>query len=1092
MVEYLLECIKDLAELFDKRYRSAKSYNQSISNLIKKFWGLRVTLCDQLLNGHLSKAKESRFQKKKATTFITKSVSLKNAFFDSNSELHSLESIRNDITDGLLNCCQISGHNDGDNNQMIAATELWNFYQRYYKEQTNVFWASIFQKLYSYLVEATNLKDYSLFKYVAATHALMLLQEVAVPQNVKEPNKPKAGKANAPPNSLQAEEIINNALHKTPYLVESQIFLVAVWRQMLVTKADKCVESISNIDDLTELFTSLELAELSSEKFEGLKTDYLLKRMVFTALTSNNLPEVLKIEIMAGIAQFAVNHDYFTTASGCLNAGFEVITSSKHINCQLLEVSFFFFYSKAKMLLELVKSQYLIILLTKNIYEESESSMLSEAFDLSLSSLHFGLQSPANIPFAMFFKLFENIEYIIKKIHGLKSSLEYFVKIRKLFSSFKKWPKIDTLLQSSNFFKHFESVFVLLSEICFANGWNDDGISVCDLSDKIISKSDAMNLERYKWLSWTGKQSCFLKLLPAEVTRMWLRQTQNCADYNIKMRVFELCMKESQGSKVELESIVCFLEWKIRSYNIDKFQMYWNRLKDTLDTETVPKLSNGLELMIINLRAAIIVLLKERNDDQIQKLLKYCISIVLELIQSTQIESLLLAPPTEAQQVLAKVKKDAKDVTGIKSPPNSLPKELHEWMEYVWPEYIQSCFNECNKNGVFCLSQLANLSELIGSLFRLSTHLNKLGLHGSVFLFTKLISLISSGKSKEILCSIALIEVDALLSMNKIADSTAAFRSFYKNKLDNFNGQKENQSLYPRSLFLQGGILLKYGHSVEAKRILLQARNLAVLDGDLNHVAEIDILLGFLNIIFGNMILTQKMMEVAILNSASACMLMDSSLTLLFSEAICSQFVKADTYFFIESVINQIDNIKHETLSEDVNEALFTLNWIQLRLLSHIEELAGQQRFKLCTKLYENCTHYGEKNVDISRFNNMQCDYIDQLWNLLKEESDNKNKRQIRNHCIEFIKNLESKLEKSDKPFDSYDFKIILAILKIELDHLAQPNIEQHTKNVDDILDEYLVNITDPPLQIPDTCCKLLYDDKNMEIEGKITYFDMK
>jgi hypothetical protein len=144
----------------------------------------------------------------------------------------------------------------------------------------------------------------------------------------------------------------------------------------------------------------------------------------------------------------------------------------------------------------------------------------------------------------------------------------------------------------------------------------------------------------------------------------------------------------------------------------------------------------------------------------------------------------------------------------------------------------------------------------------------------------------------------------------------------------------------------------------------------------------------------------------------------------------------------------------------------------------------------------------------------MQCDYIDQLWNLLKEESDNKNKRQIRNHCIEFIKNLESKFEKSDKPFDSYDFKIILAILRIELDYLAQPNIERHTKNVDDILDEYLVNITDPPLQIPDTCCKLLstismddvpenlkhefisfkllYDEKNMEIEGKTTYFDIK
>jgi hypothetical protein len=662
------------------------------------------------------------------------------------------------------------------------------------------------------------------------------------------------------------------------------------------------------------------------------------------------------------------------------------------------------------------------------------------------------------------------------------------------------------------FVQNIESVFVLLSEICFENGLTEDGVALCDLADKIIPKSQTMTLERYKWLSWMGKQSCFLKITQEKMALVWLKQAQKTTDYNKKMRAFELCIKDSKGTSLELEAIVCFLEWKEKVHNFEKYQRYWNRLNDVLSLESIPNISDGVDKLILNLRAAIVLIVKEKDVNQIQKILQFSIAVLLELLQSIQIESLQITAAEEAKDLPAKGKKETKDV-GNKAQTTDLPKELSEWLNYVWPPTIQQCYKECRKQNVFSSNNLPDKVSLVHSLFTLVSCLNAHELYGSVFIFTKFIALISTA-SKDVKAALAVIEADSLICMGKISESKIAFKTFFKNQLVGVINNSENQVIYPRSLFLQGKILLKYGYSLEAKNSFIKSRNLANCMADEHLLSEIDIFLGFLNIFFGNFVTTKSLITGITGKCTTACMLMDSSLALLFAEAVQLKSVNSENFFFIEAIINQIMHKEHEYSVEDATEALFTLKWIQLRLMPYIHEMTGQQKFKQMVSLFETCASYGDKIGDQSRLKSMQCDYIQGLWSLLKRENDIKNRRQIRNCCIEFIKSLETQLIGREAQFDAFDFQIILNILKVELDHLINPASQVQSKKVDDMLDDFLVNITDPPLQIPDFCCKLLsriplntipenlsgefialkilYEESQLENEGKFYLMDAK
>lgn len=345
ILEYLLQCIEELAESFSTRLKSNSPLSENETDLFKKLWGFRVAISDFVLDGYLKNPLNTYYQEKKASIYIIKARSLQKAFFEKNSRLDQLEFERNTIIESLLNCCHITK----DFLQFNAVTELWNFYQKHYKEHNNTYWTSIFQKLYLCLQEATVLHDYSLFKYIAGTYALMLLreaQEHASSGNSKDSSKPKVmkgtakgGKEDTPLSYLlEAEEIINESLIKAPYMVESQLFLISVWCQLHCTKSDKNLEPISNIDEITNLFSCLEISGLSFEKREGLSVDDLLKKMIFTALASSSLPIVLRIEIIARISQFAITENFYSTASGCLEAGFEAISSCKQICSAISEV----------------------------------------------------------------------------------------------------------------------------------------------------------------------------------------------------------------------------------------------------------------------------------------------------------------------------------------------------------------------------------------------------------------------------------------------------------------------------------------------------------------------------------------------------------------------------------------------------------------------------------------------------------------------------------------------------------------------------------------------------------------------------------
>lgn len=759
------------------------------------------------------------------------------------------------------------------------------------------------------------------------------------------------------------------------------------------------------------------------------------------------------------------------------------------------------------MLLELVKSQFLICLLSKKIYLDTEDVMIADSFKLSMSALKFGLKSESNLPVDIFSKLVENIVTIMENVNGLEK--EYFIEIRMLFSSFKRWPRLHFLLQNPIFLRNIESIFVVLSDLCFGKGWTEDGIAVCDLSDKIIPKSYCMILERYKWLSWTGKQSCFLRITPEEMSLVWLSQAKKARDYNKKMRAFELCMKESKGSRVELESIICFLEWKEQSYNVEKYQLYRNRLREILNLEHIPKRSDGSSSLIAYLRATMLLFFREPNIQQIQSLLQFAVGIVLELLQSTLAESIQMMPREEIKEVTTKGKKDAKEMGNNKNSQIDLPKELNDWINFCWPPTFQQCFNECKKEAVFCASQVSDRSALLNSLLSFVSLLSSLEMHGSVFLFTKLIALISKS---ELLGAVSLIDADALICMEKKVESKMAFKTFFKSQLAfAVAGSGEDSALYPRSLFLQAKILLKHGYALEAKNVLIKARNVAQTIRDEIQIVEIDILLGFLNIFFGNFGTAKNLISNTIGKCPRACMLMDASLTLLFSEKIQSGIVSTDIYYIIDSVIDQVKHKRYDYSDDDVNESLFTLNWIQLRLLPYIQEMTGKQKFQTLTSLFETCTHHGEKTLHKSKLKAIQSDYIIGLWDLFKEENENKNKRLIRNLCIGFIISMESRFIGNEDKFDLLDYQIIQNILKIELDHLISSSIQQQSKTVDDILDDFLVNITDPPLQMTDSFCKLisripmdsipekirgeficfniLYQESELEKESKLSFY---
>jgi hypothetical protein len=347
--------VEDLAELYLSRFKYANSFGNDEVNLLKKLWRLRVAISDFVLEGILKKSVDFYYQEKKAEIYVIKSKSIQKAFFELDSRSDNRDLERNLIIEDLQNGCQIAKSIQHFNIQINACTELWNFYQKYYKGQANSYWTSIFEKLYTSLQESTMLNDYSLYKYVAATYSWMLLKEtpVAAPINIaKETSKAKPAKGNAKgpaakedapsSNLVQAEEIINDALIKSPYTVESQLFLVSVWCQMHCAKSEKSPEPISNVDQITELFSSLEISGLPQERREGVSVDNLLKRMILTALTSADLSSILQIEIIARISQFAITERYFSTASGCLEAGFEVLSSSTQLSCALREVRFVF------------------------------------------------------------------------------------------------------------------------------------------------------------------------------------------------------------------------------------------------------------------------------------------------------------------------------------------------------------------------------------------------------------------------------------------------------------------------------------------------------------------------------------------------------------------------------------------------------------------------------------------------------------------------------------------------------------------------------------------------------------------------------
>ena len=1092
---YLLECLERKRKSFDDGSRSLKT-GKDEQKLLQSFLKMQVSVSDDILKSLAINRDLKEYQQiQMALIHLNRAQSLRCLLPKNQDEIAISDDDQNNILKSLLKSIDIGSSLNHEWTIHNAAVEIWNFYRSSIKTQLSlsIEWPSSLKRVYDILLPLPKLNP-SLFVNVAASHSQFLIKEYRTLTDAK-PKTKTVSKGNAPKDDpallilQQSEEILKEATHRTPCSLESKLYLLGVWCQMICSKSDVILEPISDVDDITRLLSSLEIAELPSEKLVQLDLRDLLQSAAYDGKLLTTISPKMQIETLIRITQLSLTQELYDIAFGCLKTISELFDQCKDEN--LGKVYFMYHFTlKISCSAELLKAQLLSVLYTKGVFIHNWNEMLVEAFSSFGSSFQKCLDLPlfdaqlceGNIK-GLQFLLDQKIsdldpEFIVDTLHKHLTKLAWVL--------LKDSATIPLL--SSDFFLTLHALFESIVDVSITHSWVDIGLAVCDLADKVLPREHCLDLKRYRLLSSVGKYSPLLKLTQAQMALVWLDAAKTAKTHRQKRDAFTICLKECKGSMVEMECIVNYLESNLQNQDMDQMVDMAKRLAILVNSkgEIMDKVSDKLLILRSSALLANTIEGVASKMGMIKKLKDLVISLLRETHRTSAAFTLPAQEETKDSKSAknAKGKKDTKDLAFAKpSTPGAFPTET-EWSSYSWPQAVKNCFLNCQQTDCFCLKTVDDRRAIIADLMLAINVAKTNGLVDDCFPLIKCLELLVSSESKEMLAMISLVEMDLHLQMGKSNEAKDRYKSFLKYRIRGTREFKSSLELYPTCLLIQGQILLKHGNLSEAKIALEESIDASELWKDDAQNAEAKVLLALTIALQGDYIGSQTIIGSMLPYSPSNKVFTDACMVLTFSGSLALGRIGLEIVHFLNSCTDRIKNLSCESMPTDTNQSLYILSWTQLRAIFAIPDLQLDEKYNLLNGTYKDCMEYCRKLKADHR--ELQQFYIKSIRTLLSGTKKNL-ERKIRNHCVKLINPIAEELSSLDEMQQS-DYALLLELVFIELDYLITPKVTSDVRHIDEVLDDYLLNITDPILSISKQSCKLLekidYEKLPVELKG--------
>ena len=658
-----------------------------------------------------------------------------------------------------------------------------------------------------------------------------------------------------------------------------------------------------------------------------------------------------------------------------------------------------------------------------------------------------------------------SLDTLTTLISNHKEHLDYYMVYCESLQTFKRLGEILRrspvtsfhIIKTEPYVLSLRNCYSCILELCVIHGWMQKGVEFCDIADLYLPPQHRLKEMRYRLLTLVGQQSPLSKLSSTKASQVWLDIARISTVVGDKVKSYQRAIELSKGSSQEILYVLEYLEFKSLFSLEDSDQMHLKFLENALSNLTI----NDLNSSILKLRVLGILLQSEKESDAMALRLRSISEIFEDLISTTY----AFASTTMLEAQPADDKKDAKAVKGKKDAKEATKPEVigespkgDAWSQIKWPVAIIHCYKNCQEDGVFCLKNICQRKELIQALFYIVD--KAIDSHYELCIPTlRILEMVAETEFPSVLSTINLMEWNILTSSGKESQAIDKYQNFVKLQSLEDSIKSDADYLGPYLFIRMSRLLIKHGHLLESEGAINIAYQLSKTKYPI-YKSDVEIMMSWINVAQENFLKASELASSALANSTNSDNFSNAALLLIFSDSLRGCDISQKSLDFLTSATDHL-----KKLSESSTDALAIFSWVNLRLLKRlVYSNSAQLSTEHLEKVYTSYLHYMSHSTWVNKQPLVMADFVDTVFKLYTSGLDCK--RQIHNYLSRILQQIESTLAEKEN-FSFEELELLFTVVKIELDSYLYPKEPKQPQTLDAILDEYLLNITDPALEMP-------------------------